>query len=124
MSMMSNIPNEILCKILEFVDVDSYFNAIDSSIFPIDRLQYKRNLEIRFKNEQEHARVIEAREKYKRVRQGKMLILSCIKEYFPPYQEYVDSHIHEWDDEIDQYFFNNQQNGFATKILDFVLNEI
>lgn len=122
---ISNMPQEILCKILEFLPIDSYFKAIDSDVFPIDDLQYNRKLDIRCKNEREHNLIVEAHEKYKRIRQGKILILSCVQNFFPQYQEFVDLHIHEWNDEIDQYFDKGKTegNGMATILLNFVLNE-
>lgn len=118
------LPQEVLCNILEFMSNENYFNAINSNVFPIDQLQYNRNLQIQNARNFELQKAIENREKYRRIHQGKKLILSHIKQLSEPQlEQFVDTHIHDWEEEIDQYFLDNPSNGIATTILNYALND-
>jgi hypothetical protein len=115
---LTQLPNELLCNILMFLSHEDYFNAIESNIFPIDEIQYNKNKVM------ENLEV-QLREKSYRIRQGKILISSCFKPLLSPEnREFVERHIDEWDDEIDQYFLSNDANptGPATQILTFIMN--
>lgn len=119
------LPDELLCNILMFLSNEDYFNAIISNIFPVDETQYNKKYIQSQAIKKEVQNAINIREKSYRIRQGKNLIWS---NFIPllnyENQDFIKTHINEWDDEIDQYFLydNVKNNGPATKILDFILN--
>ena len=126
---INELPHELLCKILGFLDYESYFNAIDSNIFPKDKNQYSLNIDIQQEEILENGILIEKREEQHRIQQGRILILSYIKEHVPQHHNYVEDNIQVWDDEINEYFLhggnheeNNANEGLATKILNYAIN--